>query len=186
MLRKLTLCIACLAVLGGGVTTGTAQANQETFRYPDNNAWIRLWDKRDYSIYPAIHVAASIFRVSERTLLTINDHEGGNVHRDRLRVTICSPYALGIGGGGGVGWNNSGSYAFGPMQFMLDSKPACNNQNSWGTFGSYDDSAFRDAKRRGVAIPYRFKHPASNVGQAVVAAYMISTGGISHWCASMC
>jgi hypothetical protein len=181
-LRKLPLLMVALLI--ATTTAGTAQA-KEPLKYPSNNAWIKLWDKRDVSIYPSMKVASSIFRVSHSTLLAINGGEGGNIHRDRLRITLCNPFALGYGGGGGVGWNNSGSSAFGPMQFMMDSKPAC-NANDWGTFGSYDDRAFQEAKRRGYPVPYRFKHPASNVGQAITTAYMVSRGGISHWCASMC
>lgn len=181
MKRKLlTLSIVFACFLGA---TNTAQA-KEPLKFKADNAWIKVWDKRDVSIYPSMKVASRIFRISYNTLYTVNDREGGNVHRDRLHRTLCDPYSLGIGGGGGVGWNNSGSYAFGPMQFMMDDKPACNSD--WGTFGSYDDKAFQEAKRRGVPIPYRFKNPASNVGQAITAAYMISTGGIGHWCASMC
>ena len=183
-MRKLWITAVTVAVIGGGVVD-TAQAKQP-LKFKDDNAWIKLWDKRDVSIYPAMKVASSIFRVSYNTLATINDREGGNIHRDRLRVTLCSPWALGNGGGGGVGWNNSGSYAFGPMQFMMDRKPACNVHSNWGTFEAHDNAAFQDAKRRGVPVPYRFKTPASNVGQAIVAAYMISQGGIGHWCASLC
>jgi len=183
-LRKLLTASIAFILLGG--FANTAQAKEETLRYKDNNAWIKMWDRRDYNIYPAMKVASSIFGISYSTLVTINDREGGNVHRDRLHTTLCSPYALGNGGGGGVGWNNSGSSAFGPMQFMMDSKPACNRHSKWGTFASFDNAAFQEAKRRGVPVPYRFKNPASNVGQAIVAAYMISRGGIGHWCASMC
>lgn len=180
-MKKLLVLTLAAAVLGGGVGT-SADAASENLRYPDNNAWIKLWTKRDQSIYSSIKVAANIFRVSESTLRAVNGGEGGNVHPAKLRVTICNPSAY-----GGIGWNTQGSAAFGPFQFMLDYRGACNRQKAWGTFGSYDDAAFQEAKRQGISVPYRFKHPASNVGQALTAAYMISRGGLYvHWCASMC
>lgn len=182
-MKNLLALTVVVAVLGGGVGTSAA-ATREPLRYPDDNAWIRTWTHKDQSIYASMTTAAKVFRVSEHTLRSINDGEGGNVSPEKLRVTICHPWKLGA-----IGWNTQGSAAFGPMQFMLDYRGACNDSGAWGTFGAYDDAAFKDAKRRGVAVPYRFKHPASNVGQAIVTAYMLatpSTGGIGHWCASMC
>jgi hypothetical protein len=183
-LKKLIVLTAALAVLFGGGTSTAGTKKQETFRYPDNNAWIKLWTKRDISIYRSMEVAAKVFHVSYNTLDAIQDGEGGNVHPAKLRHSLCQTW--------GIGWNTSGSppsAAFGPMQFMLDYRGACNRPNDWGTFGAWDDAAFQDAKHRGVSVPYRFKTPASNVGQAVVTAYMLATprtGGISHWCASIC
>lgn len=184
MQRLIVLTVTALAVAVGGIGTSTAEA-----KFKDDNAWIQKWTRIDRSVYTSINVAARTFNVSSHTLRAIVGAEGGNINPAKLRVTLCNPYAYGIAGGGGLGWNNIGSFAFGPFQFMLDAKPACMNHRLWGTFGDYDDAAFRAAKSKGVAVPYRFKHPASNVGQATTAAYMLatpSTGGINHWCASMC
>lgn len=109
---------------------------------------------------------------------TIVGGEGGNVNPQTLRNSLCSS--------GGTGWNTQGSAAFGPFQFMLDYRGACFNASSWGTFGVYDDAAFMAAKKAGVPVPYRFKHPASNVGQAITAAYVIRHVGLGPWCASQC
>lgn len=176
MLRKLLVLSIVVAALGGGVATHTAKADQ----FKSNNAWIKLWAARDESIYPAMRVAAAVFHVSYYTLKSINDGEGGNINPRTLHRSLCS--------GSQPGWNLRGSYAFGPMQFMLSKKPACSG--GWGTFSTYASRAFAEAKRLGFPIPARFKSPASNVGQAITTAYMLanpkSTGGISHWCASQC
>jgi hypothetical protein len=106
----------------------------------------------------------------------IVEREGGNINPRTLKLSLCSATQ--------PGWNLSGSYAFGAFQFMLDRKPACGG--GWGTFGSYVHAAFASAKKLGHPVPFRFKTPASNVGQAVTAAYMLAHGGLHHWCASMC
>lgn len=175
----------------GGIIGQTAQANVSTklfelrFIYPQHhhvhhlkkNVWLVSWQRKDQSIYPAIHEAALIFNVSETLLRTINSREGGNVDPVTLHNSLCS--------GGGTGWNDGGSDAFGAMQFMLENHAPCDTQTEWGTFGSYDDAAFQYAKAHGIPVPYRFKNPASNVGQAITAAYMILTGHLSAWNASM-
>lgn len=173
-MRKLVAVI--VAVLSTCGVTSTAQAKQHP---KHENAWIKMWADRDESIWPSIKVASHVFNVSEWTLRSIVNGEGGNVNPRTLKSSLCS-YS-------GTGWNTAGSSAFGPFQFMLDFRGACMNGNAWGTFGSYDDAAFRAAKRIGIPVPYRFKHPASNVGQAITAAYMIRyETGISPWCASQC
>lgn len=173
-MRAIALILSSLALL-----VGTAEnANSQT--YPASHPWIKTWTRYDKSVYTSIGPAAFIFRASPWTLRTIVGREGGNINPHKLRNSLCN--------GSQPGWNLSGSYAFGPSQFMLDSKPAC-SPNSWGTFGTWDDTAFRAAKLLGHPVPYRFKTPASNVGQMIVTAYMIThphTGGINHWCASMC
>jgi hypothetical protein len=174
LLRKLLALSIVVAALGGGAATSTATAGG----FPANNAWIKKWDRLDQTIWTANREAAKTFRVSERLLDGIVGAEGGNINPRTLRANLCS--------GRQPGWNLAGSSAFGPFQFMLSYRGACFNAHAWGTFGSYDDAAFKDAKRRGNPVPYRFKHPASNVGQAVTAAYMLANGGLSHWCASQC
>lgn len=172
-----------LTVLLAFVLVGNANAAS----YPPSHPWIKKWTKVDRSVYTSINKAAFIFKASPHTMRAIVGGEGGNISPRKLRVTLCKPYAFGSAGGGGLGWNNIGSYAFGPYQYMLDDKPACNG--AWGTFGRWDNEAFAAAKKRGFPIPYRFKTPASNLGQSVVTAYMLThrhTGGLSHWCASMC
>lgn len=181
-MRKLAFIIAALVVLAGGVTE-TAQAKKgrhviHVHVFVHKVTWVEKWEKADESIYPAIHIASRIFRVDESLLDKIVGDEGGNVDPQTLHSSLCT--------GSQPGWNNRGSYAFGPFQFMLDRKPACMVETEWGTFGAYDDAAFHAAKKLGVAVPYRFKSPASNVGQAITAAYMVSTGGLYHWCASQC
>ena len=170
-----------LVVITGLVIFLLVPANAQA-QLTNSNPWIKKWTRYDSSIYAAIKPAAFIFKASPRTMKTIVGREGGNVNPRKLKVSLCRTW--------GKGWNVTGnSAAFGPMQFMLDYRGACFNANAWGTFGTWDDAAFRDAKSRGFPVPYRFKHPASNVGQAITTAYMLShshTGGIGHWCASMC
>lgn len=182
-MRKLIVLSLVIFAVGGGMATSTAQADS---KFDIQNKWIKKWVTLDQNIHQAVVEAAKTFKVSGSLLETIVGREGGNVNPAKLRVTICDPYAFGIAGGGGLGWNNLGSSAFGPFQFLLGIKPACNHASAWGTFSSFDDAAFQAAKEKGNPVPYRFKHPASNVGQAIVAAYMISKGGLHHWCASMC
>lgn len=212
MKHNVALTVTALAVALGGIGTSTAEAhvfkaktihqNYAHAKYVckegtgkpkrwhcEASKWIEkgLWGKIDLSIWPSINYASSVFNVSASTMRTIVGREGGNIHPAKLRATICDPYAYGIAGGGGLGWNNTGSYAFGPYQFMLSYKPACNNPSAWGTFGAYDGTAFAAAWQRGHRVPYIYKHPASNLGQSVVAAYMLSIGGLCpHWGASMC
>lgn len=192
-MRKLMLTIAVLAAMGGGVAETAHAGKVQQKAVPvkihvhvfvhHKATWIEKWQKFDESIYPANHVAADIFNVSEGLLDKIVGDEGGNINPRTLHSSLCT--------GSQPGWNLLGSSAFGPYQFMLDYKAPCERQTDWGTFGSYDDAAFQAAKRLGFAVPYRFKSPASNVGQAITAAYMIanpglSDGGIAHWCASQC
>jgi hypothetical protein len=177
--RKLMLTIAVLAALGGGVAeTAHAGKVQEkavpvkihVHLFIHKTTWIEKWQKFDESIYPANHVAAGIFNVSESLLNRIVGDEGGNINPRTLHSSLCT--------GSQPGWNLLGSSAFGPYQFMLDYKAPCDRESDgWGTFGSYDDAAFHEAKVLGFAVPYRFKSPASNVGQAITAAYMIAHGG---------
>lgn len=179
-MKKLTLSLAlAFAFLLPGQASGHGHMDE-------NNRWIKTWTQKDVSVYRAIDEAAKTFGVSEGTLNKIVGDEGGNIHPAKLRRTLCDPWVYGPAGGGGLGWNNGGSSAFGPFQFMLDYKAPCFRARDWGTFGSYDDAAFREAKKVGNPVPYRFKHPASNVGQAITAAYMIDNGGFYHWCASQC
>jgi hypothetical protein len=110
---------------------------------------------------------------------TIVEREGGNVAAWKLQRALCA--------GGGIGWNNAGSAAFGPYQYMLAYRGACWNERAWGTFGAWDDVAFSAARARGLNVPYRFKTPASNVGQSVVTAYLLADGQVCvHWAASVC
>lgn len=182
-MRKLLALSIVVAALGGGVATNTAQANTGHHKvhvhlFVHKITWIEKWEKADESIYPAIRIASHVFHVDKGLLENIVGGEGGNINPRTLQSSLCS--------GSQPGWNNFGSYAFGPFQFMLDRKPACMVQTEWGTFGSYDDAAFQEAKKLGVSVPYRFKSPASNVGQAITAAYMIAHGKLSAWCASQC
>lgn len=162
--------------------TSTANAAKHEQARKQQSSWIGKWTRIDRSIYPSINRAATIFGASASTMRTIVGYEGGNINPDTLSYSLCHATQ--------PGWNLSGSDAFGPFQFMLGTKyGACVGQH-WGTFGRFVHEAFSSAKKRGIAIPYRFKTPASNVGQAITAAYMLAnprtTGGISHWCASMC
>jgi hypothetical protein len=166
-----------LVVLTVAVLTLTA-TGQALGKAPQGNKWIAGWTKADSSIYPSINKASKLFGVDPSLMKTIVGREGGNISPATLARSLCNGY--------GVGWNLQGSAAFGPFQFMLDYRGACYNQWDWGTFGSYDDAAFQAAKQLGTPIPYRFKSPASNLGQAITAAYMLANGGLSHWCASMC
>lgn len=183
MRKLIALSVVVLSFVGA---TSSAQANQGQQVIPKVHlqvfihkaSWIEKWQKVDESIYPANHVASLIFRVDEGLLDKIVGDEGGNVNPRTLKISLCA--------GTQPGWNNLGSSAFGPYQFMLDYKGVCMNEKDWGTFGSYDDAAFQAAKELGHAIPYRYKSPASNVGQAITAAYMIANGGLHHWCASQC
>lgn len=171
MLRHATALALMIAALVAIVPP--AQAGYE---YPASHPWVKKWSKRDRSIWPANRVVARIFHVSEGTLDELVGAEGGNINPGRLHNSLCT--------GAQPGWNTQGSYAFGPYQFMLSSKPACSR--AWGTFGAYDDSAFQYVKRLGYPVPYRFKTPASNVGQAVVAAYIVRIGQVCvHWSASL-
>lgn len=209
MRRLIALTVAASAVAMGGTGTSTAEAHvlkNKTLQQNYNHVtyvckrgsgkpkrwhcqaerWIakRLWGKIDTSIWPSINYASDVFNVSASTMRTIVGREGGNVHPAKLRVSLCQTY--------GIGWNVSGnppSAAFGPYQFMLDYRGACFNPEAWGTFGAHDDAAFSAAWSRGARVPILYKHPASNLGQSLTTAYMLatpSTGGISHWCASMC
>ena len=168
---KRALLVSLIAMLAAS----PAQAHTH---FTERNPWIKMWRQRDQSIWSATHAAASAFSVSETLMREIVQREGGNHSPRQLRASLCR--------GWGSGWNTQGSAAFGPMQYMLDYRGACFNSSEWGTFGAYDDRAFTAAKRRGVAVPFRFKHPASNVGQAVTTAYIISIGeACVHWSASI-
>lgn len=143
----------------------------------DNTAWVRLWARRDHSLAQSIRVASATFGVSEAWLRACNRDEGGNVARWKLAVSLRRGY--------GPGWNNRGSSAFGPFQFMLDDRPP-DHSGEWGTFGRYDDAAFRAARARRVNVPMRFKRPDSFVGQALTAAYMFKTGEADQWQGAGC
>lgn len=170
---RVRLFVLSLVLIFSGATS-TANAT----RFQSSNAWIQVWTQRDQGIAPSLEAASRIFGVSYGLMDTIVGREGGNVSPATLRTNLCT--------GSQPGWNTQGSSAFGPFQFLLAFKAPCMQERSWGTFGSYDDAAFQDAKRRGWPVPYRFKTPASNVGQAITAAYMLANGGLHHWCASMC
>lgn len=176
---------AVLGMLVGAalVLPGAATGANPLVPKPDpysGSKWIRLWESYDSSVWRAMKPAAATFKVSTGTLSSIVLGEGGNVSPRKLERSLCS------GAPGEIGWNLSGSAAFGPAQFMLDYRGACWNPRAWGTFGAYDDAAFRAARQKGLNVPYRYKHPASNVGQMITTAYMLSIGGLSHWCASQC
>lgn len=169
--RLLILVVALAAMLAS-----TAPASTGATDAYKNNRWMSYWSHKDQSIWLAVPVAARAFHVDYGIMQTIVNGEGGNINPRTLKSSLCS--------GTQPGWNTSGSYAFGPMQYMLSSKPACHG--SWGTFGAYMDGAFIEARRRGLKVPYRFKTPASNVGQAIVTAYIISRGEVCvHWSASL-
>lgn len=169
---KVRLIILVVALAAALVSVSNPGA--ETYK---KNRWIQSWTNKDQAIWPSIHVAARTFKVSESLMVAIVNGEGGNVNPQKLHASLCS-------GGRTTGWNTQGSYAFGAFQFMLGSKPAC--KGNWGTFGSYVNSAFTQAKRLGVAVPYRFKTPSSNVGQSITAAYIIWRGQVCvHWSASL-
>lgn len=176
--------IAVLVVLAL-LIAGPANAGSSADRRYDNTRWIKLWTKRDHSWSESLRVASATYKVSLGWLQACNGDEGGNIARWKLAITIKSPWQLGRGGGGGVGWNNIGSYAFGPMQFMLDAKPP-SGPHQWGTFGEFVWRAFREARRRGVNIPYRFARPDSLVGQAFTAAFAFATGYSTRWSGAGC
>lgn len=79
----------------------------------------------------------------------------------------------------------SGSYAFGPWQYMLGARPPSSSRQ-WGTFGKYVHSAFRAARDRGASVPYRFKRPDSFVGQALTTAFMFKIGQSGQWAGAGC
>lgn len=165
-----------IVALAFALLAWAAPARATDHRY-DNTRWVKLWQKRDQSVWTSIPPAATTFQVSSGTMRTIVEREGGNVASWKLQRNLCT--------GGQPGWNNIGSYAFGPYQYMLGSKPACNGY--WGTFGAHDDQAFHEARARGLNVPYRFKTPASNVGQSIVTAYLIRKGQLCvHWSATLC
>lgn len=167
--RLIVLVVAFAAMLTFVSSPGAADVYKKT-------RWVQKWSHIDRSIWPSVHVAARRFSVSESLMRDIVNGEGGNVNPQKLRLSLCTATQ--------PGWNTQGSYAFGPMQYMLGSKPACSR--SWGTFGAYDDRAFREARRLGMNVPYRFKTPASNVGQSIVTAYIIRIGQVCvHWSASL-
>lgn len=170
-----------LAICSGLLLVWAPSASSSSgTNYSSSHPWIKLWSTRDQSLYHSTRVAANIFRVSQSWLAACNRSEGGNTARETLRVTISNPYAY-----DGKGWNTQGSYAFGPWQFMLGSKPPYSSRQ-WGTFGSYVHSAFSAAKRRGYAVPYRFKRPDSFVGQAITTAYMFAIGQSGRWTGRGC
>jgi hypothetical protein len=169
-LRRLVLSLLFLLLL----LPATAQAQQSRY---DGTRWIRLWEKRDASLSESTRIAAATHRVSESWLRSCNGSEGGNVSVRKLRVSLVR--------GWGPGWNLAGSYAFGPWQYMLGDRPP-DGPHEWGTFGAYDDAAFWATRARGVNVPFRFKRPDSNVGQALVTAYMFSRGLSSHWVGAGC
>lgn len=156
----------------------TAQLNGPIV-FKATNKWIQKYSRIDQSIYTSIAIAAPLFGVSQSLLIDIIEGEGGNVNPTTLSESLCLGY--------GKGWNYTGnppSAAFGAFQFMLKYRGACYNHDAWGTFACCDYAAFKQAKDLGLTIPYRFKNPASNLGQAITAAYMIanpSTGGLCHW-----
>lgn len=169
MLRRLTALCMVIAAL-------SAVASAQAVRMSSQNHWVHQWAHTDGSIWSANRAAAHVFHVSRGTLDFLVNAEGGNVNPVTLGHSLCSATQ--------PGWNTQGSYAFGPYQFMLNSKPACSG--GWGTFAAYVHSAFTAAKRNGTPVPYRFKTPASNVGQAITAAYIVSIGQICiHWSASL-
>lgn len=182
------LAILTVAVLTLTAATGTALAHTSKqtqtklvahsapIVFKANNKWILRFTKIDQSIYSSIAIAAPLFGVSQSLLIDIIEGEGGNNAPDILSKSLCLGY--------GKGWNLAGSSAFGAFQFMLSNRSACYSHELWGTFACCDFQAFKAAKLLGLAIPYRFKNPASNLGQAITAAYMIanpSTGGLCHW-----
>lgn len=180
--KRVLLVVLALVVLAT-VVSSPASAGADR-RYKASHPWIKSWSKTDRSIWPSINRAARIFRADAGLMRTIVNGEGGNINPRTLAASLCRTY--------GKGWNTSGnppSAAFGAFQFMLRYRGACTNQSAWGTFGTWDDEAFRAAKQLGHPVPARFRTPASNAGQAIVAAYMLAnpsrTGGASHWCASL-
>lgn len=151
-----------------------AGAKRPTNKY---QAYIHAWTLRDQSIHQSIEAAAFIFKVNAGWLHTCNGSEGGSVSPDRLRHSLRK--------GTQPGWNLSGSYAFGAMQFMLDRKPAP-RRGDWGTYEKYSPVAFAIAKDRGFWVPARFDTPSSNVGQAITAAFMFAAGMSGQWSGAGC
>lgn len=148
--------------------------------------WIRLWERRDVNLAESIRIASATFGVSRGWMATCVRNEGGNTARWKLRLTIRDPYALGPGPGGhGYGWNNSGSRAFGPAQFMLGAKPP-RHAGHWGTYGEFAYRAFAEARRRGVNVPYRFNRPDSFVGQMLTMAWAFKHGYSGRWAGHGC
>lgn len=145
--------------------------------WTQRNPWIRQWTRRDHDLGASIAVAAHTFHVSASWLAQCKDDEGGDTGREVLRWSLRS-------GPHGRGWNLSGSYAFGPWQFMLDDKPA--GPGEYGTFGRYVHAAFAVARRRGLTVPFRFKTPDSYVGQALTAAFMFAAGQSGQWSGARC
>jgi len=158
----------------GFIVVSTARGDVYTQQHP----WIKKWTKKDHSLSKSIEAASWTFKISAGWLWACNEAEGGNVSRRKLAVSIRHSE--------GKGWNVTGhSAAFGPWQYMLGARPP-SGPHEWGTFGSYVHAAFRDAKARGVAIPYRFKRPDSYVGQAITTAYMFKHGLSWHWVGAGC
>lgn len=166
-----------LASLDDGWQRVTGGGNAAETRWPASNPWIRRWTVADGSIHPALSLAGRIFGVSYGWLHACVHSEGGHVSARKLRRALRW--------GTQPGWNTAGSYAFGPFQFMLSEKPAP-RATEWGTFGAYAEAAFTSARLRGQPVPYRFRRPDSNVGQAVVAAFMFSHGHSGQWTGAGC
>jgi hypothetical protein len=139
--------------------------------------YIAAWERRDHDTKAALKAAAFIFKVDYNWLSDCNDAEGGNNDPQRLASNLRT--------GAQPGWNLSGSSAFGAMQFMMDRKPAPNS-GDWGTFEKYQPIAFDISKGRGFWIPARFNTPASNVGQAITAAFMFAAGQSGQWSGAGC
>ena len=194
--------VVALATLGlaGGTKTATApmstvpstwivkkqikpQAKKKVKRVKRSpyKAYLRYWEHRDNDTKKALKSAAFIFRISHSWLSACNDAEGGHNDPEVLRWSLRT-------GPHGRGWNTSGSppsNAFGAMQFMLDRKPAP-NPGDWGTYERYAPAAFGVARARGYWVPARYNTPASNVGQAITAAFMFAIGESGQWAGAGC
>jgi hypothetical protein len=151
---------------------------RESAPWPASNPWISLWTSRDHDLRASEHVAAVTFGVSESWLRSCRSSEGGSTARETLRWSLRRAVY-------GLGWNTTGSNAFGPWQFMLDTKPA-GSPREWGTFRRYVGPAFAEARRHRVFVPSRFKTPDSYVGQAMTAAFMFSIGQAGQWTGAGC
>jgi hypothetical protein len=105
------------------------------------------WEAQERNWHLALSRAAARFGVSYGWLHSCNHSEGGH----------------------GFVWNNQGSGAFGPMQFM--------EGTFYGFVGRAQDAA---------GFPDDYARWDSYVGQAYTAAYMFASGGSSHWTGSGC
>lgn len=153
---RVALVIAVI-VLGTMVALFAARAAEGKDTRYDGSSWVRAWSKTDRHISTSLGAAAVIFKVDYRWLKACNNDEAGN----------------------NMVYNYQGSGAFGPMQFMPSTFYA--REHNRGVY-----AAWREAKRRGHPIPWRFARIGSRLGQAITAAFMFKMGRSSEWTGAAC